>query len=188
MKTPYSHDSTDTSTSIQASRTKRAACAATDGNDILAGGPGNDTYLYGHCGGHDTIIDLNGEGDYDKLVLIGIRSDEVTVKRQNNDVILVIRAKQGGDDGTITILGMLDGETAGVESIRFTDTRWSSRTEILQHLPTSADTPDNQWSRSKRSLIEETASNDDAFFADNVTWGASQYEALNRMLTSAETM
>ncbi|TDR82806.1 calcium-binding protein [Paludibacterium purpuratum] len=196
------------------------------GNDTMAGGTGNDTYRYKRGDGSDIIIEKDGEGFHDKVEFLDIQSDEVTVSRQGSDIILTIQTKQGGDGGTITIKGMLDGQHAGVESIKYTDVEWSSRREILGHLFTPSESDDTlsttHGSRMKRStggegmdddsanhsptaqesqdahggttmlqtiLTNETiASNDDAFSDDDVTWGASEYEELNRMLTSAETM
>ena len=87
------------------------------GHDVLIGGHGDDlltgsyrssTYVYTYGDGHDTIIDLGQVGNTpDVLEFVGVRSDDVHVERQKNDVVIFIRdlsANSNGDSGSIRIV------------------------------------------------------------------------------------
>ncbi len=86
------------------------------GHDILIGGRGDDlmtgskrssTYVYTYGDGNDTIDDQGQVGNTpDVLQFVGVRSDDVHLERQNNDIVIFIRdlsVENGGDSGSIRI-------------------------------------------------------------------------------------
>lgn len=100
------------------------------GNDALTGGRGNDTYTYARGDGDDVIDESTAfHGESDRLTLLGITADQVSLERNGNDATLVIAesASGAGDGGRITLRSQLDPSyQRGVESIAFADgTTWS---------------------------------------------------------------
>lgn len=51
------------------------------GNDVLIGGPGADGYVYFAGDGNDTIADQGDAGSLDRILLVGIAPDDVTMLR-----------------------------------------------------------------------------------------------------------
>lgn len=72
----------------------------TSGNDVLRGGTGNDlirisggtdTILFGRGDGVDVIEDLSQvQAEGDRLALAGLNPDDVTFKREGNDLVITI--------------------------------------------------------------------------------------------------
>ena len=90
------------------------------GDDVLNGGGGNDVYLFGVGSGHDRIVDGEWKGSDDRLVLLGLNRDDVTLTRPHydiNDVIVTIKAT--GE--TVTLVDLTDGNHIGIEHIDFAD-------------------------------------------------------------------
>jgi Ca2+-binding RTX toxin-like protein len=92
------------------------------GDDILWGDGGNDTYVYASGDGNDLIRDTNGtDAETDTLVLQDIASDEATLSKSGDDLIVTITAT--GE--TITVQDRFDvgtvGDGEGVEFITFAD-------------------------------------------------------------------
>ncbi|MET1412189.1 calcium-binding protein [Roseibium sp. HPY-6] len=99
------------------------------GNDTLQGGSGGDTYVYSRGDGNDTVIDGRLGAGEDRVQLVGINPDEVSIERDGNDIRLVIleSVPGAGDEGTITLAESLDADfDEGVEKVVFEDgTIWS---------------------------------------------------------------
>lgn len=57
------------------------------GNDILQGGAGDDLYVFGRGDGQDRASDSGGANT---LMLNGLTADEVTLRRQGNDLIVSV--------------------------------------------------------------------------------------------------
>ncbi|MBW7900131.1 MAG: hypothetical protein H3C26_01520 [Rhodocyclaceae bacterium] len=97
------------------------------GNDTLDGGPGNDTYLFGIGDGQDTISSYDSNQTKQDIVLFkeGVSPENVTIRRQTNDLVLKIDGTQ--DQLTIRYYFSNEGSfnPYGVEVIRFADgTSW----------------------------------------------------------------
>ena len=66
-------------------------------NDVLVGGPGNDTYVWGSGRGNDVTDEEGPESDIDRLVLEGLTPDDILVTRMpgsgyDKDLRIVINA------------------------------------------------------------------------------------------------
>ena len=113
------------------------------GNDTLAGGKGNDTYVWSHGDGNDTITEL-GNGGQDTLDLRGVNPADVTVTAEAvapesssglfspiaRLVITIAESSPGaGDGGQVTVEGRYfvgSGQDTtsvewGIENIAFAD-------------------------------------------------------------------
>jgi VCBS repeat-containing protein len=93
------------------------------GDDRLVGSDGNDTYIYTRGDGADAIVDWSYSGTNDRLVLHGVLPSDVTLTARGLDRILSIAPSlaNAGDAGWITLVGQLDGQDEGIESIIFDD-------------------------------------------------------------------
>ncbi|MBL0375288.1 hypothetical protein JJB09_25055 [Rhizobium sp. KVB221] len=116
------------------------------GNDNLVGGAGSDTYIYNRGDGHDTIDETGGLwGSSDKLLLADINSNEASLTRNGNDVILVFTESSpgAGDAGSILIKNAIaNWQDIGVEQIVFADgVTWvpAQLGEMLASLPSDGD-------------------------------------------------
>ena len=69
-------------------------------NDVLVGGLGNDTYVWGSGQGNDVTDEEGGENDFDRLVLEGLTPDD----------ILVTKMAGSGYDGDLRIVIKETGE------------------------------------------------------------------------------
>ncbi|MGY6646184.1 MAG: calcium-binding protein, partial [Salinarimonas sp.] len=95
-----------------------------DTNTTLAGGSGNDTYVYARGNGHDTIVEQNQQGSDDQLIFIGINSDEVTLEREGMDLRIRIPETEpfAGDEGSVLLKHQLEARWQyGVETLHFAD-------------------------------------------------------------------
>ncbi len=86
------------------------------GNDLLSGGYGSDTYFFGAGYGHDEIVEAASTYDQD-VVRIRTRSDQVTVERDNNDI--VIRLADSND--SLALKSWYAASSARIESVQFDD-------------------------------------------------------------------
>ena len=94
------------------------------GDDFIKGGTASDTYVYMRGDGKDTISEDAWAGGEDKLLMSDIRSDEVTVHRKGDDLVLVIaESSVGADDaGTVRLVNSLETNSyLGVDLIEFSD-------------------------------------------------------------------
>ncbi|WP_424957097.1 calcium-binding protein [Hyphomicrobium sp. 1Nfss2.1] len=100
------------------------------GDDVINGGRQNDTYLYSRGDGNDTITEIDVGGSLDRLLLVGVDPEDVTLTFSGIDVTLVIAesAPGAGDGGSILLKQQLDEYIQrGVEQIVFADaTVWSA--------------------------------------------------------------
>ena len=89
------------------------------GDDVLAGGSGNDTYLYNAGDGSDTIDEAATGADVDVLHLMGISQSDVQIERPTTDLTdIILRILSTGK--TIRLDNQFDRED-GVEILRFGD-------------------------------------------------------------------
>ena len=103
------------------------------GNDTLTGNGGDDSYVFNLGDGNDIVQEFSsggsGSGGTDALVFgAGISSEDVTISKTGNDVILTI----GASGETLTLKSQA-GATASywVEEVRFADgTVWDRVTTI----------------------------------------------------------
>ncbi|HLO78807.1 MAG TPA: calcium-binding protein [Magnetospirillum sp.] len=94
------------------------------GNDSLQGGTDNDTYIYRRGDGDDIIVESCWNGDSDRLVLNGIKSSDVTLVRNGNDVTLVVApTTAGGNDGGSILLAreLEEWGGQGIDRVVFAD-------------------------------------------------------------------
>jgi Ca2+-binding RTX toxin-like protein len=118
------------------------------GDDILMGGAGDDTYIYNRGDGNDTIIEgtAGNFSNNDTLVLHGIKTTDVSLVRNGNDLRLVFAESSpgAGDGGSILLKEELDDWfSQGVEQIKFDDgTVWTQadlRSMVLVQEENSSD-------------------------------------------------
>jgi len=97
---------------------------STEGDNILRGMDGNDTYIYARGNGHDTIIEDRFEGSNDQLTFEDIASGEVTLVREGMDLRVLIpeSAEGAGDEGSVLLQDHFEMRWGyGVETIHFAD-------------------------------------------------------------------
>jgi Ca2+-binding RTX toxin-like protein len=108
IETIYGFDGDDTLTSLS-------------GDDKLIGGDGSDTYQYSQGDGND-IIEDNGDGDFDRVVISGYASSEVSVSRYYLADDGIVLNFAGSSTDSLTILNTLFGDNEdGIEEIEFSD-------------------------------------------------------------------
>ena len=89
------------------------------GNDALAGGAGDDVYVHQANGGDDVITETSGNDTI--LFGPGITSRSVTVRRDDNDLVL-----SAGDNGSVTVRNWFGSTSRRVETVQFADgSAWS---------------------------------------------------------------
>ncbi|WP_339056464.1 FG-GAP-like repeat-containing protein [Candidatus Regiella endosymbiont of Tuberolachnus salignus] len=83
-------------------------------NDIREGESGDDTYWYATGDGHDSIIEKGGN---DRLTFISeeITKEKLWLKKENNDLIVLVNGSDSGDSLTIKDYYALS-QRSGVES------------------------------------------------------------------------
>ncbi len=95
-----------------------------EGSDRLEGGSGNDVYTYQRGDGKDTISDSSG--DQDLLFLSDLTLDEVTLRREGNDMVVYVLDKDNPDtpladlDGSIRIQNW-NTSSKRIDTLRFKD-------------------------------------------------------------------
>ena len=116
--------------------------------DILDGGAGNDSYLFGRLDGKTTIINNDaGEGRRDILrFLAGINPDHVNVSRVDkdgeeskagSDLLFTVSDSDGSvnESEAITVVNFFAGNQHAIDAVEFVDNRdtvWT--TDILQSM------------------------------------------------------
>ena len=87
--------------------------AGSSSNDVLRGGVGPDTYIFGHNIGHDIVDDVEVVSEAqrpDTLRFAHLFADDVTATRVGIDLILTVTAT--GE--TITVIGQFTGHQPGL--------------------------------------------------------------------------
>ena len=133
-------DGDDNFTGFNASETFEGGA----GDDRIFGSEGNDTYLWSHGDGSDQIDEDRFDGTGDRLELLTVTPDQVTVTNSGSTLILTIaESAPGADDGgvlrmTQTLNPSFD---SGIETIAFADgTEWTQaivRAQLLADAGTS---------------------------------------------------
>jgi Ca2+-binding RTX toxin-like protein len=117
--------------------------AGGNGNDIIRGGTGSDTYSYAVGNGNDTLYEGANAGETDRLVLgSGLNSSGLTYTRSGNSLTLNFTAQSAA----ITLDSQLLVATAGYgfEQIEFGNgTVWSAA-DLLYNYAMSLGTSSNQ--------------------------------------------
>ena len=93
-------------------------------NTTLAGGRGNDIYVYVRGNGHDTIVESSNQGNNDQLIFFDIASSEVTLVREGMHLRILIpeSAEGAGDEGSVFLMHHFEGRWGfGVETVHFAD-------------------------------------------------------------------
>ena len=103
------------------------------GNDYLNGGYGNDTYVYSKGDGNDTIYDYSSvSGEVDKLILKDINKDEVTLRRENNKLKIIIN--ETGE--AITLDDYFYSSNYRIEEIKFADNAVMKYDDVTKYFKT----------------------------------------------------
>ncbi|MDF9819581.1 MULTISPECIES: calcium-binding protein, partial [Rhizobium] len=116
------------------------------GMDLLQGGAGNDIYLWGRGAGHDVIKEAPSEGSLDRLALIGVAANQVTLVRNGNDVTIVVaESTTGASDGGSVLLkdSLNEYYNRGVERVTFGDGTVWTRADIRRAVLDQAGTAGN---------------------------------------------
>ena len=93
---------------------------AGDGVNVINGGSGTDTYIFSRKVAQDTIRDAGGNAD--RIQLIDIAPEEVTVQRDTHSLRLLVPATLDA----LTLIDSYSNPTAHIESVEFDDgTVWS---------------------------------------------------------------
>ncbi|WP_041769204.1 DUF4214 domain-containing protein [Pseudovibrio sp. FO-BEG1] len=128
-----------------------------EGNDRLEGGSGNDVYAYKRGDGKDTISDSSGSADV--LVLSDLTLDDVTLRREGNDMIVYVLDKDNPDtpladlDGSIRIQNW-NSASKRIDTLRFGDGFEVKLSEIESTSATASEVSDN------RVRLDGTSGND----------------------------
>ena len=97
-----------------------------DGDDLLVGAGGGDTYYYSSGDGNDTINDISSLGD--GLRLVDLNPEKVALQRKENDLIVVDLVT--GEEITVTNQFFQEVFSNGIENIVFADGSTLNRAEI----------------------------------------------------------
>ncbi|KZL11588.1 Leukotoxin [Pseudovibrio axinellae] len=98
------------------------------GNDTLKGGDGSDVYVYMRGDGQDTISDSSG--DQDMLFLSDLTLDEVTLRREGNDMVVYVLDKNNPDTPLESIDDVITIENWNTSSKRIDTLRFADGTEF----------------------------------------------------------
>jgi hypothetical protein len=95
--------------------TDNQVCHAGDGNDLLSGGTGNDTYVFEAGNGSDRITETDSQGDsHDVLQFSGaIQSDQLWFRQINTDLEISVL----GTNDKVTVRGWYADQGSRLESI-----------------------------------------------------------------------
>lgn len=136
------------------------------GDDILNGGSGLDTYLYGVGDGHDTILESTN-GNTDNLIISGYNSTDASFTISSSDPNWVQMNLGTGDSVTI-----INGRGLGViTSITFDDVTWT-QTDFHNAITTMGMLPPSQTGTAAADTLVGAASDDAMFGGD----GSDTYE------------
>jgi Ca2+-binding RTX toxin-like protein len=155
----------------------------------LAGGAGDDTYLWDHGSGTTQVIDT-GDDLGDRLQLQDINIGGVTIQTLGVDALLVISPSQtgGSDGGVITLSGALNTNVPdGVDQLVFADGTTWSRADIQAHavVPVGTAGDDTLLGSSKAETLVGGAGNDSidgGGGGDAISW--SQGDGDDRVATN----
>ncbi|MDE7252472.1 MAG: hypothetical protein K2O32_05950, partial [Acetatifactor sp.] len=106
------------------------------GDDYLSGGSGTDIYIYNRGDGNDTIYNYDSSASCgtDKLVFgEGIKAEEITARRNGNDLILTDMVT----GQTITVQHTYFGKYGGeyfIETIEFADGTVWNQNDIMERV------------------------------------------------------
>ncbi|BAI73768.1 calcium binding hemolysin protein (plasmid) [Azospirillum sp. B510] len=88
------------------------------GDDTLAGGLGDDVYRFGRGGGHDRIVENDGDVDNDRLVFdAGIDAHQLWFSKSGSD----LEVRVVGTDDAVTVAGWYSGAEHHMDSIETAD-------------------------------------------------------------------
>jgi Ca2+-binding RTX toxin-like protein len=117
------------------------------GNDTLVGNEGADTYVWQRGGGHDVIDESNGIifDAQDTLILRDIASTQVSLRREGEDVVIVIAPSALGrtDGGSVRLLTPNPEWNESVESIVFSNETWTSAALLARVVASGATSGDD---------------------------------------------
>ncbi|HLQ17818.1 MAG TPA: calcium-binding protein, partial [Tabrizicola sp.] len=118
-----------------------------DGDDLLVGRDGADTYVYSRGGGHDQIAQIVASYSStpvreDRLVLHGISADAITAALTVNGLLLTIApSATGGDGGSVLIRAdMRSGTGFAIQSVLLDNGAELTLSDLLQQAVAAADT------------------------------------------------
>ena len=95
--------------------------AAKAGNDYMAGGAGDDAYVFARGHGQDTIDDDDANGSGDAVRFTDINSTDVTVSRLFKGSTDVLFRYQNDAADSLTVLNALSADGKGIEQYQFAD-------------------------------------------------------------------
>ncbi|WP_091753513.1 calcium-binding protein [Methylobacterium sp. ap11] len=107
------------------------------GDDLLAGGRGDTTYVFGRGSGRDTIVEgADWTESTDTLRLgAGIAPADLVVMRSGDDLVL----RLVGSDDRLTLRGQATASAPPIDRVRFADgTQWSAAMLAARILPPEA--------------------------------------------------
>ena len=99
-------------------------------DDVIAGGAGSDTYVFGYDSGNDTVTEIGGASDVDRVVLrTGIEPKDISVIQDGDDLLLELERDDGFLIDTLRVTDHFLGEDTGIEQVVFADgTIWDRAT------------------------------------------------------------
>lgn len=121
------------------------------GNDRLKGGQGNDTYEFSSGDGQDTIEE---DGGKDKVKLLSItNANQVTVHKEQNNLVIRFTNEGVENSDTITVLGHFSSEKKAIEEIVLGNNVSYDVSALIQAAagPSATQTP-NSWSFNLNAL------------------------------------
>ncbi|HYD57876.1 MAG TPA: VCBS domain-containing protein [Burkholderiales bacterium] len=95
--------------------------AGNEGDNMLSGRAGSDTYVYARGGGDDVVDDKGASGELDTLKLEGFSAGSVRLKRSKDDLVVEF----AGREGSVTLKKWFASSASRVERFQFDDgTTW----------------------------------------------------------------
>lgn len=93
------------------------------GDDVLDGGESGDTYVWRRGDGNDILAETGWwNSDGDTLRLEGVLANEVSFRRTDQDLTLVIASSAAGAGGSVRLVNV---DTYSVESVRLDNAVWT---------------------------------------------------------------
>lgn len=145
------------------------------GDNTFSGLAGNDLYNYGRGGGHDTIMEDQFGGDWDRLAFSNLSTYDIGLSRNGDDLIIWVWDSSAGanDGGSITVRNTL-GENSGSGIELFTLVEGTfTKADVQSVLLSQVTTVNNdviEGFRNTGDYLEGGAGSDTFVFKPNFGW------------------
>lgn len=145
------------------------------GDNTFSGLAGNDLYNYGRGGGHDTILEDQFGGDWDRLAFSNLSTYDIGLSRNGDDLTIWVWDSSAGanDGGSITVRNTLgENSGSGVELFTLVEGTFT-KADVQSVLLSQATTVNNdviEGFRNTGDYLEGGAGSDTFVFKPNFGW------------------